>query len=65
MDLAIPVTEKDHRQGPEDAPLTLVEYSDFQCPDSGRFPRTLESVMDRYGSQIRYVFRHFPLAHPS
>jgi protein-disulfide isomerase len=61
-----PVGPDDHAQGPADAPLTLVEYGDFECPHCGRAHPIVKSVRRRLGDQLRFVFRHFPLAtaHP-
>lgn len=56
----------DHIRGPVDAPLTLVEYGDFECPFCGRATGAVEEVRERFGDQLRYVFRHLPLpeVHP-
>jgi protein-disulfide isomerase len=56
----------DHRLGPADAPLTLVEYGDFECPHCGAAYSSVEAVRRRLGGRLRFVFRHFPLArsHP-
>ena len=64
--LRIPVTEKDHIRGPMRAPVTLVEYGDFQCPFSGEAFWILREIEDRFDRQLRFVYRHFPLAeiHP-
>jgi NhaA family Na+:H+ antiporter len=58
--------ERDHIRGPVDAPLTLVEYSDFQCPFCGRATGAVDALRDRFGDNLRYVFRHLPLpdVHP-
>jgi protein-disulfide isomerase len=52
--------------GPEDAPVTIVEFSDFQCPFCSRVLPTFEAVKKNYGDQVRLVFRQFPLSniHP-
>lgn len=52
-------------RGPEAAPVTIVEFADFQCPLSARALPTLRQVMAAYPDQVRLVFKHFPLAiHP-
>lgn len=60
------VSADDHVLGPDDAPVTLVEYGDFQCPHCARAHRVLPKVLKRLGERVRFVFRHFPLAesHP-
>jgi protein-disulfide isomerase len=61
-----PVSDADHRAGPEEAPLTLVEYGDYECPHCGRAYPIVQEVQRRMGSRLRFVFRNFPLAeaHP-
>ena len=56
----------DHIQGPRDAPITLVEYGDYECPYCGMAHPIVKSVQRRLGDQLRFVFRHFPLTamHP-
>jgi 2-hydroxychromene-2-carboxylate isomerase len=56
----------DHIRGPEDAPLTLVEYADFECPFCARATGVSRELRDRFGSDVRYAFRHLPLpdVHP-
>lgn len=52
-------------KGPANAPITIVEFSDFQCPFCSRINPTLEQVRAKYGDKVRIVFRQFPLAmHP-
>jgi protein-disulfide isomerase len=60
------VGSDDHVQGPDDAPVTLVEYGDFECPHCGRAHPILKRVQRRLGDRVRFVFRHFPLGemHP-
>jgi len=64
--LRFPVTERDHAQGPPDAPVTLVEYGDYECPHCGRAYPIIKDVQLRLGDRLRFVFRNFPLseAHP-
>ncbi|HEX4682023.1 MAG TPA: thioredoxin domain-containing protein [Gemmatimonadaceae bacterium] len=61
-----PVGPEDHSQGPENAPITLVEYGDFQCPHCYRAHPIVQSLMKRFGKRLRFVFRNFPLSelHP-
>jgi Na+/H+ antiporter NhaA len=58
---------RDHIRGPVDAPLTLVEYGDFECPFCGRATGSVEEVRRMFGDRLRYVFRHSPLVdvHPN
>jgi len=52
-------------RGPANAPVTIVEFSDFQCPYCKRVLPTLEQVEQKYGDQVRVVYRHYPLSiHP-
>lgn len=64
--LAIPVNDADHIAGPADAPATLVEYGDFECPHCGRAEATVLGIRRYFGDNLRFVYRHFPLAeaHP-
>lgn len=57
----------DHVLGADDAPVTLVEYGDFQCPHCARAHLVVPKVLRRLGTRVRFVFRHFPLAetHPN
>jgi protein-disulfide isomerase len=65
-ELTSPVSENDHAQGPADAPVTLVEYGDYECPYCGMAYPVVKRVQARLGNQLRFVFRNFPLAeaHP-
>ncbi len=56
------VTDKDHIRGNKNAKITLVEYSDYECPFCKSFHPTIESLMKTYGDKIRLVYRHFPLS---
>ncbi|MEA2705275.1 MAG: hypothetical protein QOH22_63 [Gemmatimonadaceae bacterium] len=64
--LTPPVSERDHVAGPDDAPVTLVEYGDYECPHCGRAHPVIKTVQRELGGQLRFVFRNFPLAeaHP-
>lgn len=66
MSLSIAVGKDDHVQGPSDAPLTLLEYGDYQCPHCGRAYPIIKAIQQRLGAQLRFVFRNMPLnqAHP-
>ena len=61
-----PVGEDDWSRGPGNAPVTLVEYADFQCGDCQRSHPAIRRVVESFGDRMRFVFRHFPLvtAHP-
>lgn len=58
--LRIPVSEIDHWEGPENAPLTLVQYGDYECPASGFAERVVRQLQETLGDRLRYVFRNFP-----
>ncbi|MEA2301519.1 MAG: hypothetical protein QOE44_2054 [Solirubrobacteraceae bacterium] len=67
IDLADDVDpERDHVRGRDDAPVTLVEYANFECPFCGRAEPIVRELLAEYGDDLRYVFRHLPLAdvHP-
>lgn len=64
-----PVTEKDHIRGNPNAPIMLIEYSDYDCPFCKNFHETMGRIMDEYGvdGKVAWVYRHFPLPqlHPN
>jgi protein-disulfide isomerase len=61
IDLAVPVDPKrDHFRGPEEAPVTLLEYGDFECPYCGRAESVIRELLRDFGD-VRYVWRHLPL----
>ena len=64
--LTPPVDERDHALGRPGAPVTLVEYGDYECPDCGRAYPIVKTVQRRLGPRLRFVFRNFPLreSHP-
>jgi protein-disulfide isomerase len=61
MSLKPPVTDDDHRIGPDDAPVTLVEYGDYECPHCAAAEPIVKEVRRVMGNELRYVFRNFPL----
>ena len=58
--------DRDHIRGRPDAPLTLVEYGDFECPFCSRATGAIDEVRAHFGDELRYVWRHLPLerVHP-
>src|SRR3954469_13010128 len=64
--LHTPVQESDHSIGPKGAPVTLVEYGDFQCPYCYRAHPIVQALIGKYRDSRRFVFRNFPLSelHP-
>lgn len=67
MTLRPPVTEHDHAAGRADAPLTLVEYGDYQCPHCAAAHPVVRALQRAFGAELRFVFRNFPLTemHPA
>jgi protein-disulfide isomerase len=61
-----PVGANDHSQGSAKAPVTLVEYGDYECPFCGQAYPIVKAIQKRLGDQVRLVFRNFPLGemHP-
>ncbi|MEA2664140.1 MAG: hypothetical protein QOI11_1084 [Candidatus Eremiobacteraeota bacterium] len=59
--LAVPVGPEDHVRGNPDAPVTLVEYGDFECPYCGVAYPAVKALEAKYGDRLRVVFRSFPL----
>jgi Na+/H+ antiporter NhaA len=67
LDLAEQVDpSRDHIRGAEDAPVTLVEYGDFECPYCGQAEQIIRELLASLGDDVRYVWRHLPLndVHP-
>lgn len=64
--LSIPVSDDDHARGSSDAPITLVEYGDYECPYCGEAVPIVEEIRRALGPSLRFVFRNLPLAevHP-
>ncbi|HET7052827.1 MAG TPA: Na+/H+ antiporter NhaA [Solirubrobacterales bacterium] len=66
VDLALPVDPKvDHVRGPAEAPVTVVEYGDLECPYCGKAEPVIRELLSDFGD-VRYVWRHLPLSdvHP-
>jgi protein-disulfide isomerase len=55
------LTERDHVFGEKDSKITLIEYSDFQCPFCTRFHATAKQLVDFYKGEVNWVYRHYPL----
>ena len=60
--LRVDVAATGPARGPEKAPVTIVEFADFQCPYCAKILPTLQQVMDQYGDKVRLVYRQFPLS---
>lgn len=58
--LALPVSVRDHAIGAVDAPVTLVQYGDYECPRSAAAYLVVEAVVEALDHRIRYVYRHYP-----
>jgi protein-disulfide isomerase len=58
--------ERDHIQGSPEAPVTLVEYGDYECPFCGQADPIIKQIQSRMGARLRFVFRNFPIStsHP-
>lgn len=59
--LLAPLSPADHVRGPANARVTLVEFSDTECPFCKRFHFTMQEVLKKYPNDVRWVYRHFPL----
>jgi protein-disulfide isomerase len=66
IDLAEAVGPTDHALGPDHAPVVIVEYGDFECPNCKQAAPAVEIVLRRFEEQVRFVYRHYPLTdvHP-
>ena len=66
LSLAVPVSERDHSQGPVTAAITLVQYGDYECPYTRRSTWVVQAIQQQLGDQLRFVYRNFPLTeiHP-
>lgn len=65
--LTVEVNDSDHVQGAESAPITLVEYGDYQCPYCRKAHPIVKRIQEEMGDKLRFVFRDFPLRkiHPN
>jgi protein-disulfide isomerase len=61
MSLTAPVSTDDHTLGSAEAPVTLVEYGDYECPYCGAAYPMVKALVKRFGSKLRFVFRNMPL----
>jgi protein-disulfide isomerase len=61
FELTVPVTEADHSIGPADAPVTVVEYGDLECPNCKQAAPVVKLLLHRFAGRMRFVYRHFPL----
>ncbi len=59
--LTLPVSERDHMQGGDNAKVTLVEYGDYQCPYCGQAYPIVKKIQEDLGENLKFVFRNFPL----
>src|SRR2546428_11728313 len=66
FELAVPVGAADHALGASHAPVTVVEYGDFECPNCKQAAPAVKLLLDRFAGRVRLVYRHFPLeeVHP-
>jgi protein-disulfide isomerase len=60
--LRVPVTVRDHVLGSPNAELVLVEYGDYECPESAATHAAVGELREQFGSTLRYVYRHFPVS---
>jgi protein-disulfide isomerase len=66
FELTAPVGPVDHVLGPEHAPVIVVEYGDFECPNCKQVAPAVKLLLERFAERVRFVYRHFPLeeVHP-
>ena len=64
--LTLPISGRDHIQGPRNAEITLLEYGDYECPFCGQAFPIVKEIQRKLGDRLCFAFRHFPLtnAHP-
>jgi protein-disulfide isomerase len=61
LDSVNPITDEDHVRGNKDASIVVVEYSDYECPFCKRFHGTMQTVLEEYGDDVAWVYRHWPI----
>lgn len=61
LENVLPLSEEDHVRGILNAPITVIEYSDFECPFCKRFHATMTDLMAAYDGKVAWVYRHYPL----
>src|SRR5213596_4350697 len=66
FELAVPVGAANHALGASHAPVTVVEYGDFECPNCKQAAPAVKLLINHFTTRIRFVYRHFPLeeVHP-
>src|SRR5216117_2425428 len=66
FELAVPVSAVDHALGASHAPVTVVEFGDFECPNCKQAAPAVKLLLERFEERVRFVYRHFPLmdVHP-
>lgn len=66
-ELKVPAASGDWSKGPADAPVTIVEYSDFKCPACRFAKKTFDEILPLYEGKVRYIYRHYPISslHPT
>ena len=61
FELVLPIGGADHIVGPSHAPVTVVEYGDFECPNCKQAAAAVKLLLQRFHGRVRFVYRHFPL----
>jgi protein-disulfide isomerase len=66
FELAVPISPVDHFLGAQHAPVTVVEYGDFECPNCKQAQPAVKLLLERFAGRVQVVYRHFPLeeVHP-
>jgi len=66
FELLVPIDPTDHTLGPDHAPVVVVEYGDFECPNCKQAAPAVKLLLERFAAKVRFAYRHFPLedVHP-